>query len=369
MKRVCHLTSVHSSHDTRIFHKECVSLAAAGYDVYLVAPGESREERGVQVVGVGPLPVSRLKRITQMAKSVFQKALEIDADIYHLHDPELLPYVAKLKRRGKTVIFDCHEDILGYVQDKSWIPLPVRKPAAWLVEKYFRKALPTLDALIYVTPSQMDGLRELNNNIAMVTNYPIVDEKPSQMYRVSNEAEFRLVFAGGVTPQWNHESILRAIQPMDGVSYHVYGKGQQNYLDRLSVIDVAGRLVYHGHVSHDHVASALGSASVGMALCQPSKNTAGMLGSLGNTKLFEYMLNGLPVICTNFQLWEGIVEGASCGLCVSVDNVEEIAQAISYLRQHPAECKEMGRKGRGAVLREYNWKAAEKELLNLYEKA
>ena len=49
MKRVCHLTSVHSSDDTRVFHKECVSLARAGYDVTLVAPGESREELGVHI--------------------------------------------------------------------------------------------------------------------------------------------------------------------------------------------------------------------------------------------------------------------------------------------------------------------------------
>ena len=56
MKRVCHLTSVHSSDDTRVFHKECVSLARAGYDVTLVAPGESREEQGVHIVGVGEKP-------------------------------------------------------------------------------------------------------------------------------------------------------------------------------------------------------------------------------------------------------------------------------------------------------------------------
>ena len=53
MKRVCHLASVRSSDDTRIFHKECASLAEAGYEVYLVAPGESREELGVHIVGVG----------------------------------------------------------------------------------------------------------------------------------------------------------------------------------------------------------------------------------------------------------------------------------------------------------------------------
>lgn len=33
---ICHLTSVHSRYDTRIFLKECRSLARTGYQVSLV---------------------------------------------------------------------------------------------------------------------------------------------------------------------------------------------------------------------------------------------------------------------------------------------------------------------------------------------
>ena len=110
MKRVCHLTSVHSSDDTRVFHKECVSLARAGYDVTLVAPGESREELGVHIVGVGEKPVGTLNRLTSpFVKRAYEAALALDCELYHLHDPELLPYALKLKRHGKTVIFDSHE--------------------------------------------------------------------------------------------------------------------------------------------------------------------------------------------------------------------------------------------------------------------
>lgn len=44
MIKVCHMTSAHGEEDVRIFHKECVSLAKAGYDTYLVERGESREK-------------------------------------------------------------------------------------------------------------------------------------------------------------------------------------------------------------------------------------------------------------------------------------------------------------------------------------
>ena len=131
MKRVCHLTSVHSSDDTRVFHKECVSLARAGYDVTLVAPGESREEQGVHIVGVGEKPVGTLNRLTSpFVKHAFETALALDCELYHLHDPELLPFALRLKRRGKTVVFDSHEIYALLIQEKGYIPGFLKKPAA-----------------------------------------------------------------------------------------------------------------------------------------------------------------------------------------------------------------------------------------------
>ena len=97
MIKVCHMTSAHGPEDVRIFHKECVSLAKAGYDVYLVERGDSYEKNGVHIVGVGQPSGGRLSRMTSFAKKVYQAALALDADIYHFHDPELLPYGLKLK--------------------------------------------------------------------------------------------------------------------------------------------------------------------------------------------------------------------------------------------------------------------------------
>ena len=104
--KVCHMTRVHPSTDTRIFYKECIALAKDGYDVTLVAYGNSREENDVKVVGIGNLPKSRLKRIFLFSKKIYKAALNVDADVYHLHDPELLPYVKKLKHKGK-IVSDC----------------------------------------------------------------------------------------------------------------------------------------------------------------------------------------------------------------------------------------------------------------------
>lgn len=72
--------------------------------MYLIAQGESYEKDGV--VGVRQQTGSRLSRKLFTTKNVYKTALSIDADIYHIHDPELLPFALKIHKRGEKVIYD-----------------------------------------------------------------------------------------------------------------------------------------------------------------------------------------------------------------------------------------------------------------------
>lgn len=363
MTRVCHMTSAHGPEDVRIFHKECVSLARAGYETYLVQRGGSYEKNGVHIVGAGEPSGGRLARMTSFSKAVYEAALSVDADIYHLHDPELLPWGLRLKKRGKKVIFDSHEDTLESVLEKAWIPAPARKAAYLWFKGQQETVCRQIDAVVTVTPHLTEFFRRLNPQTVQVTNFPIWAGSAPDVPRQLGT----LVFAGGISRQWNHHTIIRALESLPECRYRLCGPAEDAYLRELEALPAWERVQYLGRVPHVEVAGLLAGSAVGMALLSRNRNTDGKNGTMGNTKIFEEMMAGLPVVCTDFMLWRKFVDRWHCGLLVNPEDPDAIARAVQYLLDHPEEARRMGENGRRAVKEEFNWGVEEKKLLALYE--
>ena len=121
--KICHITTVHPEKDTRIFYKECKSLAKAGFEVKLIViNGRSFSEDGVEVIGVPCKFSGRIQRFLKAPKAAYRKALQVDAAIYHFHDPEFLSYAKKLQRKGKKAlnpIFQEKKSSVVFLSDRN----------------------------------------------------------------------------------------------------------------------------------------------------------------------------------------------------------------------------------------------------------
>lgn len=363
MRKICHVTSVHGRYDPRIFSKQCRSLVCAGYDVSLVVNDELHNEvsDGVKIVSTGYKPKNRINRFLVSRRNLFDLVKEVDADVYHFHDPELIPIATKIKRQfGRTVIFDFHENTERQILDKEWIPYPLRSLTANLYATYEKRAIRRYDALISVTPEIVERLRVTNKNTVMVTNYPIIE---SSVKRRTDKST--LCFAGGVSEQWCHAKIIEALERVGDVKYLLFGSGPKEYLDYLKELPGWAKVDYRGRIPHSEVKREYYNASIGMAL-NYSTQIKGE-GTLGNTKLFEYMEAALPVICSDYRLWKDIVEQHQCGIAVNPHDVGEIAQAIEYLVNNPEDAIQMGQNGRRAIVEHYNWGTQEAVLIDLYD--
>src|SRR5947209_1979853 len=88
--RVCHVCSLHTADDNRVFHQECRTLAEVGYDVHLLAIAGTSQPYTDQRVTIHPLPpCSRLESFARRS-SVARMAAELQPDLFHVHEPELL---------------------------------------------------------------------------------------------------------------------------------------------------------------------------------------------------------------------------------------------------------------------------------------
>jgi len=382
MLHVCHITTVHQPFDTRIFHKECKTLAKAGYDVTLIVPSYDDDKMtidtdiidGVKIVSL-PKPKNRFFRMFCLTKKAYKIALKEKADIYHFHDPEFLAWAVKLRKETNAkIIYDIHENIPGQILTKSWIPRILRKPIAVIFNIYEKKISKQLDFIITVSPKvKKDFQRIVINKVEVVTNYPILEyfqqtkkNLQKKTYNRRKKRKMKLIYAGGLTRIRGIKEIIKSLEFIkDDVKLVLLGKFQEEGLrEELKKLPEWKKVEFKGWLSQKEAYQEMGSSNIGLVCFLPKPNH---INAVPN-KIFEYMATGLPVIASNFPLWKEIIEGNKCGLTVNPKKPEEIAKAIEYLIAYPAETKEMGENGRKAVFEKYNWENESKKLLKIYEK-
>lgn len=174
--KICHLTSAHPRFDTRIFLKQCCSLAKK-YDTYLiVADGKGDDfKNNVNILDIG-LFSGRINRIVNAPKVIYLKALQVNADLYHIHDPELIPLGIKLKKLGRKVIFDAHEDLPKQILTKHYLNSFFKKMLSKFFEIYEKKQCAKFDGVVTATPYIRDKFMKINNSVIDINNFPTTKE-------------------------------------------------------------------------------------------------------------------------------------------------------------------------------------------------
>ena len=367
MQKICHLTTVHERYDGRIFQKECVSLAKSGYEVSLLCADNKPDEinQDVSIKSIKFQSRGRIHRILMAPRIMLKAAILMNAEIYHLHDPELLQIGLALKRKGKIIIYDSHEDYPLNISQKEWIPYFVRKIIATISSIYEKKILKKINGVISVTPQIIKKLKEKNTNTVLITNYPMLKNLKDEIIDVKKDKN--ICFAGNVSRDRLHHVIINALGKTEGVTYNIAGPEFENYIEELQKLPTWKNVIYHGVLSSSDVFKMYQTSMCGIVIENYSPLNYDKQGSLGVTKLFEYMMAGLPVICTDFLIWKEIIEENNCGICVNPNDTSTIAEAINFLVENPNMAKKMGKNGRQAVIEKYNWKSQEKILINFYE--
>lgn len=363
--RIAHLTSAHPRDDGRIFLKECLSLSAQGHAVTLVvADGLGDESRsGVFVIDVGRSN-GRLGRMLCGTRRVLRRALELDADVYHIHDPELLMICLTLKRRGKKVIFDAHEDVPKQILGKHYLRPALRKTIAWALARYERYVCRRLDGVITATPTIRQKFLDIHPNSVDINNFPLIGELDAASD--AGKSEHEVCYVGSIAAIRGIHELIHALElTQTDTGLNLVGSFVESHTEEV-VRGLPGWSKVHawGVQGRAGVRDAMARSVAGLVTLHPTPNYIESLP----IKMFEYMSAGIPVIASDFPLWRDIIQGSQCGVCIDPLDPAQIASAIDELVLNPYKARQMGQNGRRAVLERYNWAAEEKKLLTFYER-
>lgn len=353
---MCHLTSVHSRFDIRIFHKECISLARKGFKLSLVvADGKGDEfNNGVAIHDVGASN-GRFDRMRRAPNRVFKKALSLDAEIYHFHDPELIPVGLGLKRHGKKVVFDVHEDYVSQIREKKYLPRFLRNLIAAGFDFYEKKSVPRFDGIIVVADHQLDRYKKISGNAKVVQNFVDLEyfaERDLDYSRV------RILHAGTLTE-------ARGLPAMIALADRLRSLGDIYLAGALSGgmdADDLEPAKYLGVLEPAELIENYNNSNLGLILYRP----VGQYGKATAIKLYEYMAAGVPVIVPNHGEWPDVVRRLGVGVAVDVFDTEAQVKLVRWFKDNPGVANEMGKRGRKYVSEHASWGIAEAELLNMY---
>lgn len=368
MKKICHVTTVHPSrYDVRIYEKECSSLATEGFDVTLIVNDSlpNEENNRVKILSINKKPKNRFDRVKRIADCALKKALEVDADIYHIHDPELLPIAIKLKRKGKIVIFDSHEFTALQIMSKTYIPKILRKTVSRCYRKYEIHTLNRLDGLIY--PCTINGneyFSDVKISKVLIGNYPSIKLLDNNYFGDSlDDREPKACYVGAMEET---RGILQMIKGCAeaGRKIVLIGDISPELMCKIEKMPEFSFVEYKGKLSHEAALNEMAKCSVGLSLLQ----NQGQYAYLDNlpTKMYEYMCVGLPIVFSDFPFYNKLAEKYSFGIPVNPSNTHEIANAINMIIENHELGYTFIENGRKMIREEMNWEIDAMKLIDFY---
>src|SRR5262245_8270121 len=241
------------------------SLVKAGCDAHVVAlDRKAAAAREFQSDGVtvhllpGADIGSRLARSWKGGRRVAAQAKALDGDVVHLHDPELIPFMYGGFGGKAKLVYDAHEDLVGQIHSKPWIPAPARpllRAAARLLEIATRRA----DGLVAATPHIA---HKLGAKAVAIQNFPLTEElsaagnRPAAVY---GDAPSTVLYAGGISRARGAIEMIEAVgQASEITTFHLAGSFESDELARQAeVLPGWDKVTFHGQVPRDRLVALM----------------------------------------------------------------------------------------------------------------
>lgn len=367
-RHVCFVNSVFGREDALIVYRQGKSLIEEGYrvsyTVFDVLPNETKE--GIEIISMGEGPTGTKGRFLQRPKILKAFIDKHPADVYQISEPELLQLGLKLKKEGKTVVYNLREWYPDYYARKvsqKWL----QKLVNWSCERYLHKVALRYDAVFNCMPEMRDYIEKMMpcRYFEDTANFPIVHKDFSLNYDEYCKRESIISYFGSIYTISCQEVILKALESFPEVKYLLAGVFySEQYKEDLMKMPAWKQVSFKNGFTREELPGIINSSVMGNVV-KDFDQTETPQGSYSIIKIFETMEAAVPVILAKVPLYEQMVVKYHCGICVRPHSVEDFKNAIEYLLTHKKEAYEMGQNGRRAVIEEFSWDSQAKGYLRV----
>jgi glycosyltransferase involved in cell wall biosynthesis len=296
--------------------------------------------------------------------SAYRAAAAERADVYHFHDPELIPLAIALKARRTKIIYDAHENLAIDILAKDYLPQRLRPQIARILGRIEIASSHLFDRVIAATPAI--AARFDPQKTVIIQNFPLRDELPGSAGHPFQGRAPLVAYFGTISRVRGIEEAVRAmslVPPELNARLVLAGRFYPSALQQeLLGVKGAERMEFLGWLDQVGVNDLLNRAQIGLVTYHPIPSHM----ESQPTKLFDYMGAGLPVVASDFPHWREFVETNRCGFLVDPLEPSSIAKAISRLLADPGKAEEMGKRGLKAVAQGFSWDHEAEKLLAVY---
>ncbi|MBR0652541.1 glycosyltransferase [Roseomonas terrae] len=357
MSTVLMLSAAHPAGDTRVVRKEGAALAAAGWRVLHLCPGDV--EGSIDGVSIIPHRRRRLRGLWGLAGD----AAKLRPAVIHASEPDAwLAALIAARRCGARVVLDVHEHYPSRLDAR--LPAPLRTVMRRAIEAACRAMGAAADAVV-VAKDGLDDAFGGGARIVKVRNYAPAPVAPPREQRAGPLA---LGHLGAITRSRGWPVMLDALARGDAATrLMLIGRftdgSEAAFQARAAALGVAARVTVTGWLPQAEALRRLRDCDVALVLFQPGEENHRL--ALPH-KLFDAMAAGVPVIAPAFaEEVAAVVQASGCGVLVDSGDAAAVAAAVASLTD-PGRRAALGGAGWRAAREDFAWEAEAARLVALY---
>ena len=387
MMKVLMLLDHYFPPDTRV-ENEMKSLTDAGHEVH-VACFQKDKEPLMEKVAYGFIhrkPVSKFIYKSSVGALKFPFYFnfwrrfvdelfdEMTFDAVHVHDLPLatIGFESK-KKHGTKFVLDLHENWPVLLQlsthTNTFLGKMLSSNEQWI--HYEKEMCALADKVVVVVEeakSRICALGIPSEKVVVVSNTLNLDQFDPIERKEFMTDQFRLLYVGAINYHRGIQFVIRAISILKerGIEVHFDLVGSGSYLPNLKkLIDdlhVQDNVTVHGFKHYTQICDLYEAAHVALIPHVKSGHTDNTIPH----KIFQYLYAGIPMIVSNCEPLQRIVNETHGGVSYTYNHPDELAEIIADLYNHPDKLKNYIQYGRQAVIDKYNWNVDGAKMVKLY---